>query len=93
MPRTAGAALLKPLNISKELEAVVGAGPMARSQVMKKLWEYIKGKGLQDMENKRMINADANLLVLFGGKAKVDMFEMTKLISAHVTDPDKKKAA
>ena len=88
MPRKANPALLKPLNLSAELEAVTGKGPMARGQVMKKL--YIKKHDLQNPENKREILADDNLKVLFGGKSKVSMFEMTKLISSHITDPDKK---
>lgn len=72
------------MNLSAELEAVVGKGPMARGQVVKKLWEYIKANGLQDQQNKRNINADAKLKVVFGGKAMVNMFEMTKLVSAHL---------
>ncbi len=90
MPRKANPALLKPMALSADLEAVVGKGPLARGQVMKKLWEYIKGKDLQNPENKREILADDLLKVLFGGKAKVSMFEMTKLVSAHISDPDKK---
>lgn len=90
MPRKANPALLKPLNLSADLEAVTGPGPMARGQVMKKLWEYIKKHDLQNPENKREILADDKLKVLFGGKSKVSMFEMTKLISSHITDPDKK---
>jgi chromatin remodeling complex protein RSC6 len=78
-------AFMKPLNVSPELAAVVGAGPMPRSEVVKKLWEYIKGKGLQDPKNKRNINADENLKKVFGGKAVVNMFEMTKLVSAHLS--------
>lgn len=92
MPRKANPALMKPMALSAELEAVTGPGPMPRGEVMKQLWVYIKAKGLQDQKNKRMINADANLLVLFGGKKQVSMFEMTKLISSHVSDPDKKSA-
>jgi len=88
MPRKANPALLKPLNLSAELEAVVGKGPMPRSQVVKKLWEYIKEKDLQNPENKRNIFADDLLMPLFG-KKEVTMFEMTKLVSAHITDPDK----
>ncbi|MBI5222396.1 MAG: SWIB/MDM2 domain-containing protein [Candidatus Magasanikbacteria bacterium] len=86
MPRKANPALLKPLKVSAALEAVVGKGPLPRGQVVKKLWEYIKANGLQDQVNKRMIHADANLKVVFGGKEKVDMFEMTKLVSAHLTN-------
>lgn len=84
MPRKANPALLKPLALSAELEAVVGKGPMPRSQVVKKLWEYIKKHDLQNPKNKRNIIADALLLPVFGGKAEVNMFEMTKLVSAHL---------
>ena len=90
MPRKANPALLKPLQLSKELEAVVGPGPLPRSQVVKKLWEYIKKHDLQNPANKRNIFADDLLLPLFGGKKEVTMFEMTKLVSPHITDPDKK---
>ena len=81
-----GSALSKPLQLSADLEKVVGKGPMARSEVVKKLWEYIKAKDLQDAKNKRNINADANLKPVFGGKSQVNMFEMTKLVSAHLTN-------
>ena len=84
MVRKANPALLKPLNLSAELEAVVGKGPMPRSQVVKKLWEYIKGKNLQNPQNKRNIMADDKLKAIFGGKGEVNMFEMTKLVSAHM---------
>lgn len=77
-------AFAKPLTVSKELEAVVGKGPLPRSEVVKKLWEYIKSKGLQDSKNKRVINADAALEKVFGVKS-CDMFQMTKLVSAHLT--------
>ncbi len=76
---------MKPMNLSEDLEAVVGKGPMARSQVVKKLWEYIKKHNLQDPQNKRNINADDKLKVVFGGKATVNMFEMTKLVSKHLS--------
>ena len=85
MPRKANSALLKPMKLSKELEDVVGKGPMPRSQVVKKLWAYIKKNGLQDKKNKRNINADAKLKVVFGGKGTVNMFEMTKLVSKHLS--------
>lgn len=78
-------AFMKPLNISPELAAVVGKGPMPRSEVVKKLWVYIKSKGLQDPTNKRNINADETLKKVFGGKATVNMFEMTKLVSKHLS--------
>ena len=76
---------MKPLNVSADLAVVVGNGPMPRSEVVKKLWVYIKGKNLQDPTNKRNINADAALKKVFGGKDVVDMFEMTKLVSAHLS--------
>jgi len=73
------------MNISAELAAVVGAGPLPRGQVVKKLWEYIKKNNLQDQANKRNINADDKLKVLFDGKACVNMFEMTKLVAKHLS--------
>jgi len=76
---------MKPLNVSADLAAVVGNGPMPRSEVVKKLWEYIKGKGLQDFKDKRTINADENLKKVFDGRASVNMFEMTKLVSKHLS--------
>jgi chromatin remodeling complex protein RSC6 len=78
-------AFMKPLTVSPELAVIVGNGPMPRSEVVKKLWVYIKSKNLQDPENKRNINADENLKKVFGGKATVDMFEMTKLVSKHLS--------
>ena len=85
MPRTANAAFMRPLKVSSELAAVVGAGPMPRSEVVKKLWAYIKSKNLQDPVNKRNINADEALKKVFGGKSVVNMFEMTKLVSKHLS--------
>lgn len=76
---------MKPLSVSADLAAVVGAGPMPRSEVVKKLWVYIKEKNLQDPTNKRNINADAALKKVFGGRDVVNMFEMTKLVSAHLS--------
>jgi upstream activation factor subunit UAF30 len=84
MVRTANPALMKPYNLSADLEAVVGAGPMPRGQVVKKMWEYIKKHDLQNPKNKRNIIADEKLKPLFGGKGEVTMFEMTKLVSAHL---------
>jgi chromatin remodeling complex protein RSC6 len=78
-------AFMKPLNVSPELAEVVGNGPMPRSEVVKKLWEYIKKHGLQDPQNKRNINSDAALKKVFGGKETVNMFEMTKLVSKHLS--------
>jgi len=76
---------MKPMTVSAELAAVVGKGPMPRSEVVKGLWVYIKKNNLQDPKNKRNINADANLKKVFGGKAVVNMFEMTKLVSKHLS--------
>ena len=73
------------MNVSPELALVVGKGPMPRSEVVKKLWVYIKKNGLQDKQNKRNINADENLTKVFGGKKTVNMFEMTKLVSKHLS--------
>lgn len=76
---------MKPMTISPELAEVIGKGPYSRGEVVKKLWEYIKKNNLQDQTNKRNINADDKLKVVFGGKATVNMFEMTKLISPHLS--------
>ena len=84
MVRKANPALLKPMNLSAELEVVVGAGPMPRSQVVKKLWEYIKKNHLQNPNNTRNSLADDKLQPIFAGKSEVTMFEMTKLVSAHI---------
>jgi chromatin remodeling complex protein RSC6 len=84
MPK-ANSAFMKPMTLSSDLEAVVGKGPMPRSEVVKKLWAYIKKNNLQDPANKRNINADASLKTVFGGKAVVNMFEMTKLVSKHLS--------
>jgi chromatin remodeling complex protein RSC6 len=84
MPRKANPALLKPMNLTADLEAIVGKGPMPRSEVVKKLWEYIKKHDLQNPANKRNILADDKLKVIFG-KPEVTMFEMTKLVSKHLS--------
>ena len=76
---------MKPMNVSADLAKVVGAGPMPRSEVVKKLWVYIKKNNLQDAKNRRNINGDENLKRVFGGKATVNMFEMTKLVSKHLS--------
>jgi len=78
-------AFMKPMNVSEDLATVVGKGPMPRSEVVKKLWEYIKKNGLQDSTNRRNINADANLKRVFDGRGTVSMFEMTKLVSKHLS--------
>lgn len=83
--KKANSAFMKPMQLSPELEAVVGKGPMPRSEVVKALWVYIKKNNLQDPKNKRNINADANLKKVFGGKEVVNMFEMTKLVSKHLS--------
>jgi upstream activation factor subunit UAF30 len=82
--RKPNAAFMKPMTISAELAAVIGATPVPRTEVTKKIWEYIKKNNLQDAANKRNINADAKLKVIFG-KDQVTMFEMTKLVSAHLS--------
>ena len=79
-------AFMKPLKVSDDLAAVVGKGPLPRSEVVKKLWQYIKKNKLQDPKKRRNINADDNLKTVFGGKKTVDMFEMTKLVSKHLTN-------
>lgn len=76
---------MKPMQVSDDLAAVVGKGPMPRSEVVKAIWVYIKKHDLQDPTNKRNINADANLKKVFGGKDMVNMFEMTKLVSKHLS--------
>lgn len=73
------------MNLSPELEAVVGKGPMTRGEVVKKIWEYIKERNLQNPQNKRNIMADDKLKPIFGGKDEVTMFEMTKLVSTHLS--------
>ncbi len=78
-------AFMKPMNVSSDLAVIVGKGPMPRSEVVKKLWVYIKKNGLQDEKNKRNINADSDLKKVFGGKGTVSMFEMTKLVSKHLS--------
>ena len=82
--RKVNPALLKPLQPDAVLSPVIGSKPLPRGQVMKKLWEYIKKNNLQDSKNRRNINADDKLKVVFGGKKQVSMFEMTKLVSQHL---------
>ncbi len=76
---------MKPVTPDAKLALVVGAAPLPRTEMTKKLWAYIKKKGLQDSKNKRMINADDALKAVFNGKAQVSMFDMTKLVSKHVS--------
>src|SRR4029450_10519305 len=82
--RKANAAFMKPVTPSATLAAVVGDKPIPRPGVTKRLWAYIKKNGLQDPKNKRMIKADDTLKSVFGGKAQVNMFEMTKLVGKHL---------
>jgi len=77
-------ALLKPVQPDAALAAIVGSTPLPRSEMTKKLWDYIKKHKLQDEKKRTLINADAALKVVFGGKGQVSMFEMTKLVSGHV---------
>ena len=79
-----GKGLAAEVTPSSELSAVIGSNPMPRSEVTKKVWDYIKANGLQDQTNKRMINADDKLRVIFGGKNQVSMFEMTALVNKHL---------
>ena len=81
---TANAAFMRPVAPDDTLAEVVGSKPIPRTEVTKRLWAYIKKNGLQDQKNRRMINSDASLKPVFGGKATVNMFEMTKLVSKHV---------
>jgi chromatin remodeling complex protein RSC6 len=76
---------MQPMQVSEELTAVVGRGPMPRTEVTKKLWAYIKAHKCQDTKNKRNINPDDKLAKVFGGKKTINMFEMTKLVSKHLT--------
>jgi len=82
--RKPNAAFMKPVSPDATLAAVVGSTPLPRTQVTKKLWAYIKRRGLQDKKKRIMINADDNLKAVFGGKKQVTMFEMTKLVSRHL---------
>jgi len=82
--RKPNAAFMKPVTPDAALAAIVGSAPLPRTELTKKLWAYIKKNGLQDKKVRTQINADDKLKVVFGGKAKVSMFEMTKLVSGHV---------
>ena len=76
---------MKPVTPDDKLAKVVGSKPLPRSELTKKLWDYIKKNGLQDSKKKTLINADDNLKAVFNGKSQVSMFEMTKLVSGHIT--------
>ena len=82
--RTPNAAFMKAMQPSDQLSSVVGSSPMPRTEITKKLWQYIKRKGLQDSKNRRMINADENLRPIFK-KDQVSMFDMTKLVNKHLS--------
>ena len=82
--RTPNAAFMKAMQPSDQLSSVVGSSPMPRTEITKKLWQYIKRKGLQDAKNRRMINADENLRPIFK-KDQVSMFDMTKLVNKHLS--------
>ncbi|HTM33319.1 MAG TPA: SWIB/MDM2 domain-containing protein [Vicinamibacterales bacterium] len=82
--RTPNAAFMRPVTPSATLAAVIGDKPVPRTEVTKKLWAYIKKNNLQDAKNRRQINADDKLKPIFGGKASVSMFDMTKLVGKHL---------
>ena len=83
-PKKARGGLAKPVTPSADLAKIIGPGMMTRAEVTKKVWDYIKANKLQDEKNKRQINADDKLRPIFGGKAQVSMFEMTKLVNQHL---------
>ena len=82
--KTTPAVLMVPVTPDELLAKIVGSAPLTRSDVTKKLWDYIKSKGLQDPKNKKMINADEALKAVFAGKTQVSMFEMTSLVNKHI---------
>ena len=82
--RKPNAAFMAALTPSATLAAVVGSKPLPRTQIIKKIWDYIKKNGLQDKKNRRMINGDEKLKAVFGGKSQVSMFELAKIVSKHV---------
>ena len=82
--RKPNAAFMAALTASPSLAAVIGATPMPRTQMIKKIWDYIKKNKLQDSKNRRMINADEKLLALFAGKKQISMFDLAKIVSKHV---------
>ena len=82
--RKPNAAFMAPLTLSPALSEVVGSKPLPRTEIIKKIWDYIKKNNLQDKKNRRMINADAKLKVVFGGKGQISMFELAKIINNHV---------
>lgn len=82
--KSGGGGFMKPLTLSGDLAAVIGSKPVPRTEIIKKMWVYIKKNNLQDKTNRRMINADSKLKVVFGGKNQVSMFELAKVINNHV---------
>ena len=84
--RAPNPAFMRPMKPSADLSAVIGNTPMPRSEVAKKLWQYIKKNNLQDAKERRMINADDKLRAVFGGRKQVSMFEMTKLVNKHLSN-------
>jgi chromatin remodeling complex protein RSC6 len=82
--RKANPGLSAPLTVTPQMAEIVGNKPLPRTQIIKKIWDYIKANKLQDKTNKRMINADAKLLVVFAGKKQVSMFELAKIVNNHV---------
>lgn len=84
MAKKKNSAFMQPVNYSDDLKAIVGPGPQPRTEIIKKLWVYIKKNRCQDLKNKRNIIPDDNLAKLFGGKKPLDMFQMTKVVSKHI---------
>jgi chromatin remodeling complex protein RSC6 len=82
--RKPNAAFMAPLTVSSELAEIIGDKPMPRTEITKKMWDYIKKNNLQDKKNRRMINADDKLKIVFGGKNQVSMFELPKMVNSHV---------
>lgn len=82
--RKPNAAFMKPMNIGDALQPIVGSKPLPRTEVTKRLWDYIKKNKLQDKKNRRNINADEKLKAVFGGKSQVSMFELAKIVGKHV---------
>jgi|SRR5689334_13038368 len=82
--RKPNAAFMAPLNVSATLAEVIGNKPLPRTQIIKKIWDYIKKNGLQDKKNRRMINADAKLKPVFAGKTQISMFELAKVVNKNV---------
>ncbi|MBA4168703.1 MAG: hypothetical protein H0X41_14350 [Chitinophagaceae bacterium] len=82
--RKPNAAFMAPLTVSPALAEVVGSKPLPRTEIIKKIWDYIKKNNLQDSKNRRMINADAKLKPVFGSKSQISMFELAKIVNNHV---------